>query len=67
MKPLVLAIPSGDETQRWAVVLSTHDTKGAADKAANEASKDQERVFRISLTEKQVQCIIDALTRESHG
>ena len=65
MKPIVLGIPSGDETPRWAVVLSTHDTKGAADKAANEACKDQDRVFRISLTQEQVQSIIDALTRGS--
>ena len=57
-KPKVIQLPDGS----WAVIRSTHENKGAADKAANEAKVSEEKIFKISLTEKQVQAIIDALT-----
>ena len=58
-KPEVIQLPNGD----WAVVNSTHSTKGAADKAANEMLKTQRR-FKLSLTEDQIQKVFDALTFE---
>lgn len=58
-KPEVIQLPSGE----YAVVRSVHATKGAADKAVNEMVKTQRR-FNISLTEEQVQMVIDALTAE---
>lgn len=65
-KPDVIQLPSGD----WAVVKSLHTTKGAADKAVNEARRAAEqaetgqKTFCITLTEAQVQKVIDALTKE---
>ena len=57
-KPKVIQLSSGE----WAVLRSVHENKGAADKAANETKVSEEKRFKISLTEKQVQAIIDALT-----
>lgn len=59
MKPQVIQLSDGS----WAVVRSIHENKGAADKAANELPR--EKIFKLSLTEKQLQVILDALTRES--
>jgi len=59
MKPQVFQLPDGS----WAVIRSVHENKGAADKAANELPR--EKIFKLSLTEKQLQVILDALTRES--
>ena len=50
---------------KWAVVKSTHENKGAADKAINDAARAPEKAYRISLTEQQVQVIINALTEDS--
>lgn len=58
-KPEVIQLPSGE----FAVVRSLHATKGAADKAVNELMKIQRR-FNVSLTEIQVQIVIDALTKD---
>ena len=59
-KPTVAQLPSGE----WAVIKSTHENKGAADKAVNEAARSPEKTYRICLTERQVQVIINALTEE---
>lgn len=53
-KPNVIQLENGE----WAVIRSTHATKGAADKAANEMHKTERR-FRLSLTESQVQKLLD--------
>ena len=58
-KPEVVQLPGGE----WAVVVSTHANKGAADKAANDGIKS-EKTFKISLTEKQVQVLLNALIKE---
>ena len=57
----VVQLPGGE----WAIIKSTHDTKGAADKAVNDAARAPDRAYRISLTERQVQTIINALTKDS--
>jgi predicted DNA binding protein len=59
MKHQVIQLPDGT----WAVIRSIHENKGAADKAANELPR--EKTFKINLTEKQVQVILDALSNEN--
>lgn len=58
-KPEVVQLPGGE----WAVVVSTHANKGAADKAVNDAIRFDKTV-KVSLTEKQVQFLLNVLTRE---